>query len=211
MQPILPLNQGQSVIEAGYKKLYHSPLHSAGMYRLLVLEAGNFNSPIVCRLHNISFGLAKYTALSYVWGDHDAKETASITVNDETFHIGRNLETALRYLRKEKKPKLLWIDAICINQRDNIEKTYQVAAISDIYHQAKSVIIFLGAGYNCSEFFDFCARFQLGGRFDSDDDDDVFDRLDTGKAVLQLFHLFRLPWWSWAWIIQELAYAQQEP
>ncbi|PQE32936.1 Het domain-containing protein [Rutstroemia sp. NJR-2017a WRK4] len=211
MQPNLPLNQGQSVNEAGYKKFYQSPLHSAGMYRLLVLEAGSFGSPIVCRLRNLSFGQAKYTALSYAWGNHDGKDTALITVNDKIFHISRNLETALRYLRKEKKPKLLWIDAICINQHDNIEKTYQVAAMSDIYHQAKRVVIFLGAGYNCSEFFDFCARFQLGARSDSEDDDGVFDRFDTDKIASQVLLLFHLPWWSRAWVIQELAYAQKEP
>lgn len=209
MQPNLPSSQEQPAAKAGYKKLYHSPLYSSGMCRVLILEAGSFNSPIICRLHTLSLALAHYTALSYVWGN--TREMTSITVNGEAFNVGRNLETALRYLRKEKRPMFLWVDAICINQRDNIEKSYQVAVMSDIYHQAKSVVIFLGAGYSCSEFLDFCARFEFGGSFDSDDNDDVLERLDMDKVILQMFHLFNSPWWSRAWIVQELAHARNQP
>lgn len=39
---------------------------------------------------------------------------------------------------------LLWIDAVCINQSDIIEKSWQVAQMADVYSRAKHTLIFLG-------------------------------------------------------------------
>lgn len=60
------------------------------------------------------------------------------------FRITRNLETALRALRKPKEARRLWIDAICINQMDKSEKTHQVRQMNKIYALAKRVIVWLG-------------------------------------------------------------------
>jgi hypothetical protein len=61
-----------------------------------------------------------YSALSYVWGDdHDRRP---IQLNGVNTTITANLEKALKQLRAEKKATKIWVDAICINQRDNTEK-----------------------------------------------------------------------------------------
>ncbi|KAK7753953.1 hypothetical protein SLS62_004051 [Diatrype stigma] len=154
----------------------------------------------------------QYDALSYVWGD--ATETVSITVNTQSFEIRKNLDTALRYLRLEKGRRVLWVDAICINQHDNTEKSCLVAGMSDIYEQAKYVIAFLGPGLKHSRLFDFCNEFTNDDVVDMFQGDELQARLERHgieRILAELIHLLNQPWWSRAWIIQELAYAGTDP
>jgi hypothetical protein len=58
--------------------------------------------------------------------------------------VTRNLEAPLRHLRYENVSRRLWIDAICINQRDDIEKGYQIQQMQHVYRHARPVIISLG-------------------------------------------------------------------
>jgi hypothetical protein len=58
--------------------------------------------------------------------------------------ITRNLDVALRHLRSNNQARLIWIDALCINQSDNHEKSLQVAMMGKIYSHADCVIAWLG-------------------------------------------------------------------
>lgn len=58
--------------------------------------------------------------------------------------LGKNLATALRHLRYQDKERVLWVDAICINQNDNIERATQVLRMSSIYQDCSRVVIWLG-------------------------------------------------------------------
>jgi len=55
-----------------------------------------------------------------------------------------NLATALVDLRSSTEPRVLWIDALCINQEDMQERSSQVARMANIYRQAKQVVVWLG-------------------------------------------------------------------
>ncbi|KAF1834632.1 hypothetical protein BDW02DRAFT_568866 [Decorospora gaudefroyi] len=66
-----------------------------------------------------------YSALSDTWGDLNQK--GLILVGDALFPvITKSLEVALNHLTPEDKPLTLWIDALCIDQADGVEKTEQV-------------------------------------------------------------------------------------
>ncbi|KAI3531379.1 hypothetical protein CABS03_11499 [Colletotrichum abscissum] len=61
-----------------------------------------------------------YQPLSYTWGQQDA--SCSIWLRDaKPFSIRPNLESCLKQLRN-REARILWIDAICIDQTDNVEK-----------------------------------------------------------------------------------------
>ncbi|KAG7291017.1 hypothetical protein NEMBOFW57_001025 [Staphylotrichum longicolle] len=77
-----------------------------------------------------------YEALSYAWGT--SVETESVLCNDATFTISRTLGDALRALHKHAE-HWIWVDAICINQADNVEKAHQVAGMGDVYSYAETV------------------------------------------------------------------------
>ncbi|PQE15103.1 hypothetical protein CJF31_00007178 [Rutstroemia sp. NJR-2017a BVV2] len=56
----------------------------------------------------------RYEALSYVWGDPHS--TRSILIDGRSSRITESLEVALRRLRHLDQERILWVDAICVNQ-----------------------------------------------------------------------------------------------
>ncbi len=87
-------------------------------------------------------GGTPYEALSYVWGDANDRETSFL--NGVLFKVTRNLYSALRHLRYADRSRTLWIDAICINQGNVLERNHQVASMGSIYENCRRVILWLG-------------------------------------------------------------------
>ena len=83
-----------------------------------------------------------YTALSYVWGTKICD--TPIKINDKSFTVTENLYRALQHLQYKDIAPAVWIDAICINQSDNEEKSHQVSLMRQMFSCASSVIIWLG-------------------------------------------------------------------
>jgi hypothetical protein len=143
----------------------YTPLDSTREIRLLRLHArpshlmasstqGEENVPIRCDLYPVVFQEAKdqgYEALSYTWGD--PKELLPILVNETKVPVTRNLHAALEHLRSEISDVVLWVDALCINQKDDVEKSKQVGMMTDIYTHAKNTRVWLGLAdeISCSE------------------------------------------------------------
>ena len=72
-----------------------------------------------------------YTAVSYVWGDPES--TVSMKCNGKDLPITITLNEALREVVKYSTNPLLWIDQICINQKDNKERSAQVQIMTTIF------------------------------------------------------------------------------
>jgi hypothetical protein len=75
--------------------------------------------PIECEmfethLSQVDGGGVSYEALSYVWGNRES--TNRIRVDGCSFPVTENLFEALSNLRQRKEDRLLWVDAICIDQ-----------------------------------------------------------------------------------------------
>ncbi|KAF6797647.1 heterokaryon incompatibility protein [Colletotrichum sojae] len=73
----------------------------------------------------------KYVALSYAWGG--TRRANSILLNGGIYPITFNLDRALRAIRREQEPLVLWVDSVCINQGDATEKGHQVGLMHDIF------------------------------------------------------------------------------
>ena len=120
----------------------------AGAIRLVkILPASDFYDPIECRLLYVSLNdrpPPKYEALSYVWGDK--KPLLEILVNESYFNITGNLWFALLQLRQRSRagPNRFWIDAICINQNDDAERSAQVSQMRRIYNTAERALVWTG-------------------------------------------------------------------
>ncbi|KAF5622962.1 heterokaryon incompatibility protein [Fusarium sp. NRRL 52700] len=89
-----------------------------------------------------------FEALSYVWGQQ--RDHLAATIEGKVgeclgnIKLGENLAKALSHLRYQDKERVLWVDAICINQNDEVEKATQVLRMSSIYQDCSRVIIWLG-------------------------------------------------------------------
>ncbi|KAM5353402.1 hypothetical protein ACJ41O_000052 [Fusarium nematophilum] len=93
-----------------------------------------------------------YRALSYVWGDPTPR--FPISVNGEGLQVAENLHVALGQLsRAVAAGAWLWIDAICIDQSNLDERSWQVSQMRDIYKRAESVYISLGDSGADSDLF----------------------------------------------------------
>ncbi|EMC93573.1 hypothetical protein BAUCODRAFT_55390, partial [Baudoinia panamericana UAMH 10762] len=111
--------------------------------RLLQIQPGSGHlDPISVKL--AVYGLhdaPTYEALSYSWQD-DAQD--AITVNGVArFVLSKHLWHALRRLRSRNSERFIWIDAICINQKDEQEKSHQIPLMGAIYQQARRTIIWI--------------------------------------------------------------------
>lgn len=88
-----------------------------------------------------------YAALSYVWGPQDPASMRDIVVNNKVIRVGCNLEAALRAMQDSTELRAglkLWVDSICINQNDIMERSHQVRRMRAIYSGARSIIVWLG-------------------------------------------------------------------
>lgn len=56
-----------------------------------------------------------------------------------------NLFSALHYIRTTTHELTLWVDAVSINQSENLERGQQVRIMHRIYAAASSVVVWLGA------------------------------------------------------------------
>lgn len=133
--------------DAAMEEYQYAPLQSGGQIRLMHLEpALKFDDDIHCSLHPAAIGTAKYEALSYVWGDGAKK--GRILLGDKYLEITDNLNVALRYIRTKRKPRMLWVDAVCINQSNLLERNSQVKLMGQIYAGSLHGLIWLGEADN---------------------------------------------------------------
>ncbi|KAH8880605.1 HET-domain-containing protein [Thozetella sp. PMI_491] len=122
-------------------------------FRLLTLRPGVSGSPICLDLEESCIGRSEalqYEALSYVWGPNDNPVTIQVGSDDRHLRITRNLFVCLEHLRFCDRPRVLWIDALCINQEDIAERSHQVAIMGKIYRCAAQVLVWLGREENNS-------------------------------------------------------------
>ncbi|KAK9417241.1 putative Heterokaryon incompatibility domain-containing protein [Seiridium unicorne] len=204
--------------------IYAPLVSSQTQIRTIILHSGQFNEDIQCSFHIVSLdGNLEYEALSYVWGDPTI--TQPVIVDGNEMQVTTNLEAALRHLRSDQKPRTLWVDAICINQQDDREKSPQVPMMGKIFQQATSVLAWFGHGdediiIGISWFqyyilkqtnehtFNWLA-FEAGASIVEDARDSKLHILSV--ACDGLLKLLRHQYWSRMWTYQEFIVHQETP
>ena len=122
--------------------------------RLLRLNTRSENEPTLTGsliLHNLDDAEQQYTTLSYSWGrnsDGDVSLRHKILLDGCELRITENLHDFLTQISGPNchQPSLLWVDAICINQDNILERGLQVSIMATIYQQASNLVIWLGHG-----------------------------------------------------------------
>ncbi|KAK5745934.1 cell separation during budding [Elasticomyces elasticus] len=205
-----------------YKPL-PSPEH---WFRLLVLwPSQGKDKPIHCSLaHERLPCKSRYEALSYTWGT--SAETRCIWVDGRPLEATCNLYLALEALRKGiREPRVLWVDAVCINQNDTHEKGAQVQLMSTIYQQAWQVVIWLGiesksarsVWFLLKDYSKHYSKQGTGWLASKPNSITVESHLGQPFHVTQLLRseyapvqkLLSRPWFGRAWVLQEVTLAQR--
>ncbi|KAH6611905.1 heterokaryon incompatibility protein-domain-containing protein [Boeremia exigua] len=129
----------------------YTPLDPADTRAFRVLEllpSTHIEDSVHCELRNYSLsGDIEYEALSYAWGE-DVPECPILINGLGTVDVTRSCVDALRHIRHEVRRRALWVDAICINQREDDtsrqERNHQVNLMFEIYTKARGVLVWLG-------------------------------------------------------------------
>lgn len=123
----------------------YSKIPGPDQIRLLYLEPASGNPAVLkgsLRIHELDEE-CEYEAISYAWGDLPLFDQA-IILDGQVLRITGNLYAALMAYSHADSTRVLWADAICINQSDSEEKSRQVSMMADIFKKAKTVQTWLG-------------------------------------------------------------------
>jgi hypothetical protein len=93
-------------------------------------------------LEDYNNDMPAYMCLSYTWGD--PQDEINVIVDGRTFSIRRNLFDFLAIARRTLAYAWLWIDALCIDQSNTLERNHQVLQMGRIYDGAAMVLVWLG-------------------------------------------------------------------
>ncbi|OGM45294.1 hypothetical protein ABOM_006462 [Aspergillus bombycis] len=159
-------------------------------------------------LTEIEGGKHLYEALSYVWsGDEEgsAEQRKKIIVHGHTVPITVNLHAALVNLRDRQLERVLWIDAICINQENLDEKSRQIPLMRTIYAQADRVIVWLGDAFEHGDtaletIRDLAKKKAMGGK-----GSDTKRAQSSSEPCLKLL---QRKWFRRIWVLQEAGVAR---
>ncbi|KAI0178718.1 heterokaryon incompatibility protein-domain-containing protein [Hypoxylon sp. FL1284] len=121
----------------------------------------------------------------------------TIYFNGKKFWVAHNLHHALAHLRHETESKVLWVDALCINQIDIKEREAQVQHMCNIYGSATRVVVWLNASpFGIRQAFQAARRHNPSTRYHF-------------GTVCVVSKLPSSPWWMRVWVVQELIAAKQ--
>lgn len=177
-----------------------------------------------------------FEAVSYTWGS--CEPAAKIAVSGlGNINITKNLSEALPHLIEESCTRLLWIDQICIDQKNEQERGHQVKLMRDIYKGACTTLIWLNPHHtDCgaaeehgrlalrtleasigklgSTYFHAVPFRKIVGGFRVDLEDRVLAHMvDLRKLLSQEFknaltEVLQRPWFSRGWIVQEFVFSR---
>ncbi|KAG0648101.1 Heterokaryon incompatibility protein [Hyphodiscus hymeniophilus] len=177
--------------------------------RLLRVKSGHGSDDIRVDIFDDNLGQHPiYEALSYTWGPPNPRCLISCG-EDGTLSVTRNCETALRRLRHGTEDRTLWIDAICIDQTNALERGQQVQLMSQIYHQAHRVLAYFGEASDGSDVgMDFIQRdsepLTPKGRPSVGLGPDV----KSSPQQLAIDAILDRPYFKRIWILQEIVFAK---
>lgn len=203
---------------------YESIIDATHEIRLMTLFAGEFSDPIYITLAKTPFtqdDIPIYEALSYTWGSQiDPVEICVGESPRNRLHITKNLAEALPYLRYKNKSRVLWIDAICVDQYDLNDRSHQVLRMADIYSKAARVIVWLGPesedGAGAIGFLktvashikvDWFNHIMISVSHDATWTDRRINLQITNKQERALERFLARPWFERLWIWQEIRLA----
>jgi hypothetical protein len=102
--------------------------------------------PVSCRLEEVRLvDGPRFDAISYSWGAPQCHDV--VLVNGTRIEVRPNLHLLLRTLcaQEEGQTPAIWVDAICINESDSVERAWQLPSMGLIYAIAQEVVIRAGA------------------------------------------------------------------
>lgn len=177
----------------------YTPLRNDDEIRIMDLLPGQGSQPLAFNLRSgrLRDGETKYEALSYVWGT----EMVDVVCYGKQFSFPHSLYRALVALRDSTQVRSVWADSVCINQKNDQEKSHQVRMMRRIFKQAHQVLIWLDErdAHFAPVAFDLAERLRQG---------QLQDIPPPRSPMWHVFlRLFDNKWFTRIWCLQEVVLA----
>jgi hypothetical protein len=194
----------------------YEPLVGPAMIRLLRVFPSEKGGIIDCTVHTVSLDSKPlYVAVSYTWGDSVLSHT--VRCNGQLVKVTANLWSALQTVKYTDEPDLIWVDRLCINQEDLVERSHQVQLMHRIYREAEHVLVCLGEPYGDERLaLDLMARIDdlvkdvPQGPPTTHEDPRSYGLPPWGSPPWQAIQrMICRSWFSRSWIIQEYSLATE--
>ncbi|TVY65743.1 Heterokaryon incompatibility protein 6 OR allele [Lachnellula suecica] len=194
-----------------HQQLYETiPQLKPGKIRILtLLKSSSVKDGIQCELHTLSQeDNPSYVALSYLWGNENP--TRNISVNGEDFPAPLNLYSALEHFCDARRDIHIWVDAVCIDQKNPSEKREQIQLMRDVYSEAAETWVWLGEEMKESNRAITLIK-RLSAEFGSPKPGPEQKRQalpeswDMKDELIALDEMLAREYWYRAWVVQEIA------
>ena len=200
----------------------YEPMPHNDFIRLLRVYKGALSDPVEVTLEfaRLDDTIPEYEALSYVWGSSVTLSHIVHQTTQKAISITKNLYDALKGVQQPERDRVIWVDALCINQHDGKEKGIQVRKMNSIYARAARVLVWLGAddaGDADGAFSVLCSLANTQGEsahyetrshayvpFVPERVVDVEDYESWRKVMM----FFCQTWYTRLWVLQEIVLAQ---
>lgn len=145
--PMLSMERDEPPIQGNQalnERYVYAPIPVKGWIRILELHPGRDRLTCSLRHSRLEDVVVAYEALSYVWGRDALQRAVDIECSGRKLSIGSNVARALTNIRCDSETRLLWVDAVCIDQDNKAERSQQVQQMGDIYASAMRVLVWMG-------------------------------------------------------------------
>ncbi|KAK5735307.1 hypothetical protein LTR17_008314 [Elasticomyces elasticus] len=192
-------------------KFVYKPLKHTHWLRILKLRSAPVGQPtidcVIEEVPDLKTYPPGYEAVSWCWGTGRDDQSIRVHNGEKAFalQVYEHLYEALLALRKPDRDRSLWIDALCINQKDVEERNRQVPRMTEIYSGATNVCIWLGKADTQSDMALKFIREKMLSLWSFDKLCDDKEHVDSWAALLELM---KRPWFSRRWVVQEVALAK---
>jgi Heterokaryon incompatibility protein (HET) len=201
--------------EARVNEVYQPLDTSSTQIRVAILQPRqSADTYVVVSLQTVSLSDSpQFDALSWVWGD--PKDVRPIILEGELWWAPKNLVIALEHLRPESAPRVIWIDALCINQSETTaglaERGHQIGLMRRIYTTANRVLVWMGLEREWTKGVLSLLTDVADNAQDFGDEPPSLPRpyhvpyTESWKVL----HLLSEPWWDRVWVLQEVGLAKE--
>ena len=192
--------------------------------RVLSISVEPVTDFLVCNfdVRDLASSQGAYRAISYCWGDHKPAHRV-LCSNGQSLLVTESAAEILNFVVPRNPMDFFWIDQLCINQADLVEKSAQVSVMGQIYSFTKQVIAWMGRGDRSSESAITFVK-MLFGEMENMERKGLQPTLAPLMSLparvhnvpaqtkgsykwSALSHLLRNPWFERIWVMQEVIMA----
>ncbi|CAH0055873.1 unnamed protein product [Clonostachys solani] len=185
--------------------------------RVITIHPGKGDEILSCTLDTVDLDNPErpYEAISYQWGSPKVSKLP-ISISGKEVFISTTLTNILMGLRLRDRVRIVWADALCINQGDHAERQQQVGLMRRVYSQASRVVICLGAHKSLAKesfsavekLTSIWLRFQNSPSATLEKSQGILDkryRSNVGHVTMRnVLQIFQDPYWTRLWVVQEV-------